>query len=442
MTIGKRGLVLSSFSKKNLGGWAIIRFVIAVVVVGVLSAAVVYVLNVSELFRQARDSDRLAQISNLGRAINDVGAEQSLGNTKKVYISVADPDASPGERTGCGGLFSHGLLPTSLPSGWKYECVSGENLRKIDGTGWIPMNFSSGTSISELPIDPVNTVESGYYYSYASDGRYALASALMESQKYLKGKAANDRGTDPARYETGTNIDLWAEVSGLRGYWKFDEGGNGAIAGDSSGAGNNGQVQSPAAFVAGGKVWGAIQFPAGGSVDVGDRVSLHSPDRISMAAWVNPVTAGGAIYGNLNPHVVSPSPQAEYSFELADDGTDLLFFANPGDYNVPTVRLSGPPIPLSQWTYVAVTWDGYNVRYYRNGSLVDTKQYTLLRPSALSSSRTVSPTNFPYRIGVRNYKAGDDNGMKRQFNGTIDELRVYARTLTGAEIAALYNATK
>lgn len=415
---------------RNTVGRSIIKSVIALAIF----AVILYFLNPPELFRRARDSDRLSQISNLGRVINNAGVEQSLADAKKIYISVADPNAQPGERTECGGLFSRGLLLASLPSGWEYDCVSRENLTNTDGTGWIPINFSSSTPIRSLPIDPINTVESGYYYSYISDGRYALASALLESHKYTREKASADKGTDPARYETGTNIDLWAEVSGLRGYWKFDEGAGGAVAGDSSGKENHGQVHSPAEFVAEGKVWGAVQFRGGGYIEIGDRMSLHSVDRISMAAWINPEVAGGAIYGNLAPHAAPTYPMAEYSFELAGNGTDFLFFANPSDYNTPTVRLSGLPIPEKQWTFVAATWDGESVRYYQNGVLADTKQYSL--------AGGIFPTNIPYRIGARNYKEGDSGAIRREFIGMIDNIRVYARTLTAAEVMALYNATK
>ena len=71
--------------------------------------------------------------------------------------------------------------------------------RKTDGTGWIPVKFSSisyGSAISQLPIDPVNTTSSGKYYEYETDGTTWKAAASPESAKYAPQATAFAQGNN------------------------------------------------------------------------------------------------------------------------------------------------------------------------------------------------------------------------------------------------------
>ncbi|MFA7201957.1 MAG: LamG-like jellyroll fold domain-containing protein, partial [Candidatus Paceibacterota bacterium] len=56
-------------------------------------------------------------------------------------------------------------------------------------------------------------------------------------------KASTDGGLDPAQYDIGTNLTLTPFTHGLVGYWTFDEG-SGTTAYDGSGWGNNGTMYS------------------------------------------------------------------------------------------------------------------------------------------------------------------------------------------------------
>ncbi len=122
-----------------------------------------------------------------------------MGTHGDVYVSL------PSAQADCSDLG----LPV-LSSG-SYHCSTSANYRNIDGTGWIPVNLASvqssaGTLFSSLPIDPVNTVANGYYYTYIP-GSWAL-SATMESEKYLAANAANDGGQKSTRFEIGNNLSL------------------------------------------------------------------------------------------------------------------------------------------------------------------------------------------------------------------------------------------
>ena len=185
----------------------------------------------------------------LGNYLTD--GNTSLGLTNKVYVSI--PDSS---------LTCDNLGLPSLPTNWEYRCSNSDNYRKVDSNGWIPVNFTSvswGSPLPILPIDPVNSTSSGQYYTYVVGGSYKLT-ALFESEKYTE-RAAKDGGVDLAEYEIGTNLSLAPFTHGLVGYWKFDEG-SGTTASDSSGYGNTGTLSTGASAPGWttGKVGGALSF--------------------------------------------------------------------------------------------------------------------------------------------------------------------------------------
>ncbi|MEX2032993.1 MAG: hypothetical protein WD889_00330, partial [Candidatus Colwellbacteria bacterium] len=127
----------------------------------------------------------------------DFDGGTSFGSSQTVYLSLPDTSST------CG---SWSLPP--LPSGWSYQCVASSTLTKVDGTGWLPVDFSSiigGSPLSVLPIDPVNASSSDNYYTYVKGGSWELTS-YPESKKYLL--LASQDGGDSVKYEAGTNKSL------------------------------------------------------------------------------------------------------------------------------------------------------------------------------------------------------------------------------------------
>jgi prepilin-type N-terminal cleavage/methylation domain-containing protein len=241
----------SVFKQKQ--SFTLIELLVVIAILGVLATAVVLVLNPQELIKQGRDSKRLSDLQNLNTALSLLEVDCPscfFGSSSVVYVSL--PDTSPT----CANLG----LP-SLPSGWSYRCVSESNLLKVDGTGWIPVDFtkfSSGSPLTKLPIDPVNSSSTGQYYTYVAGGSWSLV-GMLESKKYLS-QARNDGGYDPERIEYGTNLTLWRNAYGLVGYWTFDEG-SGTTAYDYSGYNNHGTLINGPTWQSGSncKVGGCLQ---------------------------------------------------------------------------------------------------------------------------------------------------------------------------------------
>lgn len=189
-------------TNKNLKSFTLIELLVVLALVAILSVVVVMTLNPAELIKQARDSNRLSDLSTINTALNLFSADVTagfMGTSTVVYVSIPDNASLT-----CGSLG----LPT-LPSPYIYNCATTATLKNTDGTGWVPVNFqriSSNSPISQLPVDPVNTTSSGNYYTYVTGGSWKLASKV-ESIKYFSNQLT-DGGSDMSVFEIGTNLNL------------------------------------------------------------------------------------------------------------------------------------------------------------------------------------------------------------------------------------------
>jgi hypothetical protein len=78
----------------------------------------------------------------------------------------------------------------------------------------------------------------------------------------------------------------------------------------------------------------------------------------------------------------------------------------------PTQVLTGPVLPLNQWSHVAITYDGTIARSYVNGVLVDTRVQSGPIKNTLNAG--TCPT-----IGNENFQCVNQDPAYR-FKGSID----------------------
>jgi prepilin-type N-terminal cleavage/methylation domain-containing protein len=195
----------------NRDAFTLVEFLIVIGIIAVIAVVIALILNPIELLRQSRDSQRISDMSALNAAASLYNIDVSggyMGQPQTVYVSVPDSQATTTQGTNCASLG----LPT-LPLNWSYHCVAPLNLRNIDGTGWVPINFqkiSFRAPFATLPIDPQNASSSGLYYTYQK-GSWEFT-AEMESMKYNTGSGkfviSNDGGKFNDLYEIGTNLTL------------------------------------------------------------------------------------------------------------------------------------------------------------------------------------------------------------------------------------------
>jgi hypothetical protein len=82
---------------------------------------------------------------------------------------------------------------------------------------------------------------------------------------------------------------------------------------------------------------------------------------------------------------------------------------------------------LSSWSLVSVTYDGASKKIYINSDMVASMSW---------SSLVETNPNGISRIGAYSNSPG---GSDYCFNGLIDDVRIYDRALSAAEVQALYN---
>ena len=378
------------------------------------------------MLRQGRDSTRMREIGTLHRAISMLRIDTPaapLGSSNTIHVSI------PSDSPTCANLG----LPTP-PPGWSYRCVSAANLRNIDNTGWIPIDFTvmpRGSPLASLPVDPVNTVASSNFYVFVTDGRTWTFASLLESERHAP-SALRDGGTDSARFEVGNNLSLWTSASGLVGYWSFDEG-TGTTARDLSGRGNTGTLVNNPTWVEG-RVGRALSFDG-----VDDFVSIPH-DIVSVAnirsrgitymAWINSnnLTNDQRIVGQ-QIHL-GFSDYSSGGIGIDNLGRALMIAlsdANPSSYLYATGDVS---LNNNRWHHIAGTFNPTDMllRVYVNGI----QQGTTPRIGLFSRLEG----NHSNRIGRK------DHVTTLSFRGLIDEVRIHNRALTEAEIRTIFNATR
>jgi prepilin-type N-terminal cleavage/methylation domain-containing protein len=390
--------------------FTLIELLIVIAIVAVLSVVVVVVLNPGELLKQSRDSKRLTDLTTLNKALKIVevdSAGASFGTSTIVYTSLADSSST------CG---SWGL--PALPAGYTYNCVATTSRQSTDGTGWVPVNFtlaSTGSPISSLPIDPVNSSSTGQYYTYLPGGSWTLA-ALLESSKYIASKARDDGGYDPERFESGSDLTLWKNAYGMVGYWKMD-----SNAVDSSGNNNNG---TGGLFDSGGKLNGAAKFESGASISIPHSISL-TPTKITKMLWMKVNTWGNGSQGlfdkDENLWAITSNNGINSAISTKTCVTAGTYNQNCEGGSRPAM-VRGGSIPDTSWHHYALTHDQSRVVTYRDGIVID--------------SANVAGGDMRWASGTLNLAGTYIH------TGLIDEVRIYNRALSAAEIQAIYSATK
>ena len=401
-------------------GFTLIELLVTVAIISVLAIVVAVVINVPEMLRQSRDSSRLTDMKSLNGVVmlylNEL-PNGFTGSSSTIYVSLPDKTLSGNQTSTCASLG----LPTP-PTGYTYQCSSPQSFRHVDGTGWVPINFSqlsSSAPISLLPVDPVNQLSTDLYYTYAANGSSYVFMALPESQKYA-GLAAQDGGIDPALFEAGSGISYLSDLGrGLVGYWPLDEG-TGTTAYDVSGNGNVGTLVNGPSWT-GGKVGnGALLFNASSSqyVNVSATSSLNSSGfaGLTVSGWVNfqTVTTGGALV----------MKNSDYGMRLNTSGITPYFTTSVNGWA--SKAAYSYSFNAGVWYFTAFTYASGTETVFLNGN-----------PVLVSHAYSGSLSG-----GSGSLQISDVVWDPSFINGTLDDVRVYNRALSAAEIATLYNAEK
>lgn len=149
----------------------------------------------------------------------------------------------------------------------------------------------------------------------------------------------------------------------------------------------------------------------------------------TISAWLKPAAWGnsGVVFqktdaGGLNTY---------HGLFCSNDQLDIEVWLSSGSgWQAPVFSGTGiawnsTNYPSNAWTHLVATWDGSQVRLYRNGG----------EASDSPIAQTISNGGTDNVFGIGRFGVSD----AMYFNGSIDEVGIWSRALSGAEVTSLYN---
>ena len=233
------------------------------------------------------------------------------------------------------------------------------------------------------------------------NGQHALTAVARD--------AAGNRTTATAVTVTVSNA---ATGTGPVASYGFEEP-SGTTTADASGHGNAGTLTGGTGRTTAGRYGSALLFDGiDDLVSVADNPSLDLTNAVTLEAWVYATSISGyrtvalkertgyfswALYANSS--ALAPSGRVFTTADLDATG--------------------GGTLALNRWYHLAMTYDGAAVKLFVDGTQVATRPVAGAMPVS----------DLPFRIG--------GNKIWREwFKGRIDDVRLYGRALTAAEIQA------
>src|SRR5262249_23730277 len=244
---------------------------------------------------------------------------------------------------------------------------------------------------------------------------------LAASTGYSYRVRAPDAAANLGPYSTTASATTLA--SALVAGYAFSEA-SGNTTADSSGNNNTGTLIGATRTTAG-KFGNALVFSGSDSsyVDLGTSPSLELTGSTTISAWIN----SSAYPGDDAAIVSKRDSTGGYQLDTTVDGgpRTVGFKLTNSSTGATMKRLGATALQLNQWYFVTGVYDAQaqTINVYLNGVL---DNGALTGPVSATQQLSGTTVNIGRRSGASGYA----------FTGTIDEVRIYGRALTQAEIQA------
>ncbi|MBI3621533.1 MAG: hypothetical protein HY208_05025 [Nitrospirae bacterium] len=292
---------------------------------------------------------------------------------------------------------------------------------------------SSGAVITWNTDEPSDSqVDYGPTAAYGSSTTLNTSLITLHSQT-LSGLAANTlyhyrvRSQDAAgNLAASGDLTLTtlagASSPGLLGHWKFEEAG-GTTAVDSSGSGNTGALMNGATRIAGGIGQALSLDGLDDYVNIPQTTALNAYP-LTIAVWMKTTTTG--LKGIVNKY----APGSRNGYQLFTSGGNLCawYFKNGSNYvwDGSGCALQTPGYNDNRWHHAVMVVDASGGKLYVDGVLKASRGWT----GTAGAPSTTRPLNIGQYPGT----------ASPYFPGLLDDVRLYSRALSGAEVVALYGA--
>jgi hypothetical protein len=160
-------------------------------------------------------------------------------------------------------------------------------------------------------------------------------------------------------------------------------------------------------------------------VNVGNGTSLNGPstsNQVTLSAWIYPNQVAWQEIIDKNTGAGAVGAGAVYMLELEASGQIRCHIHNTTDNDA--INLYTGSYSLNTWQLVSCSYDGSVASLYVNGTLIGSQN---------SLGGTI------YSGSTQNLTIGYLEPGIRYFNGTIDDVAIWNRSLSATEISTLYN---
>ncbi len=271
----------------------------------------------------------------------------------------------------------------------------------------------------DYKVDRVEVFIDGESVHEFTEGPYTTNLSVSQTGTgYKTFKAvAYDRAGNWADEQREVRIEKWSPspTTGLVAYYPFNGNAN-----DASGDANHGTVNG--ATLTADRFGNANRAYSFDGVD--DKIALPLTgtgfsNSITIAAWVYRTKS---ISGHPAMGIVSNDRSGDRGTFLgvAQDDKSYFTVSVPG---LDATGFAGSPISQATWTFMVLTYDGSVVNGFIDGELDGNRSVT----GDLRGNST-------FEIGHHSW----DSMIERYWGGLLDDIRIYNRALSEAEIQALY----
>lgn len=342
---------------------------------------------------------------------------------------------------GCGDVLDHHNYPGPgpIPHPTDRVAVLGEfgglglaldDHRWDDGTTYAYDTYFTGAGLTEAYVEQLDRVRqfagqcglSSAIYTQITDVENELNGIMTYDREVLKLDADAVRSANESVVEAGRAVDADApeadesgSLDGL-GYWPFDAG-DGRTAADAVG-GNDGRLTDEVVWTDG-RDGSGLSFD-GGYVDLGTDI-LGTTASYSVAAWVK--LAGRE---TLQTVVSQPGERADgFALQFVGPEDRFAFVARDSDQRDTDTRATGEPNPaLDRWYHLVGVRSvaERSIRLFVDGELADEQPFC---PGFDATGKTLVGSGLL------------SGSIVTDWDGTIDEVRLYDRALDGDEVSRL-----
>lgn len=400
------------FSKR---GFTIIELLLSITLISFLVIALLIALNPASSFAKARDVQRFNDLQSISVVLSTLLKEKanlSFGGENVIYLSLSRINSA---------TCSEYRLPI-ITSSYQYQCSP--NPEKVDGTGWIPVDFTLNpiVGLKKLPIDPMN--KPPFFYSYRAKNKLTKLSAHFEYEGNLESSYL-DGGSDPILYEVGSDLSLMVPENGLTLSYHLEEG-TGTITKDDSG----------------------FYFDA----------SLINFGFTTTSGWTNGKIGRGLIFDGLDDYLKT-------NYALQTNNLSEFTFCS---WFLSTFQKLQTLFSFSTTSYFGIHLDNGQLKFYTKGNdgsfdvLSTDGQYAdgkwhfvcgWYQATSSPNKKIFVDGKVKNKVLAHNQNALGDNSQKfaiigrelygdHYYAGKIDEIYFYQKAISESEIKRLYYLTK